>query len=55
MDENECDWQLLTFGNTFHAFTNSKADDLASGIMFNQTSCSRAWLFAEQFLNMELQ
>ncbi|AJI59319.1 dienelactone hydrolase family protein [Francisella tularensis subsp. holarctica LVS] len=45
----KADWQLYTFGNTYHAFTNPNADH-EFGTVFNKLSNKRAWKLAEDFL-----
>ena len=50
MDRRKADWQLHTFGNTYHAFTNPSANDFEFGTVFNATSNKRAWKLAEDFL-----
>lgn len=49
MDMRKADWQLHTFGNTYHAFTNPNADH-EFGTVFNKLSNKRAWKLAEDFL-----
>lgn len=50
MDRRKADWQLHTFGNTYHAFTNPNANDPEFGTVFSATSNKRAWKLAEDFL-----
>lgn len=50
MDSRKADWQLHSFGNTYHAFTNPNANDIEFGTVFNKTSNNRAWKLAEDFL-----
>ncbi|MBK2109585.1 dienelactone hydrolase family protein [Francisella tularensis] len=50
MDMRKADWQLHTFGNTYHAFTNPNANDLEFGTVFSKESNKRAWKLAEDFL-----
>ncbi|AJI68673.1 prolyl oligopeptidase family protein [Francisella tularensis] len=50
MDMRKADWQLHTFGNTYHAFTNPNANDHEFGTVFNKLSNKRAWKLAEDFL-----
>ena len=37
------DWQLHSFGNAYHAFTNPDADDLDFGVQYNQNADKRSW------------
>ncbi|AEB28021.1 dienelactone hydrolase family protein [Francisella hispaniensis] len=50
MDKRKADWQLHSFGNTYHAFTNPNANDPEFGTVFNKLSNKRAWRLAEDFL-----
>lgn len=50
MDKRKADWQLHSFGNTYHAFTNPNANDPEFGTIFNKLSNKRAWRLAEDFL-----
>ncbi|AIT09759.1 DeoR faimly transcriptional regulator [Candidatus Francisella endociliophora] len=50
MDKRKADWQMHSFGNTYHAFTNPNANDPEFGTVFNKTSNRRAWKLAEDFL-----
>lgn len=38
MNMRKADWQLHTFGNTYHAFTNPNANDLEFGTVFSKES-----------------
>lgn len=49
MDKRKTDWQLHTFGNTYHAFTNPNANDHKFGTVFNKLSNKRVWKLAEDF------
>ena len=50
METRKADWQLHTFGNTYHAFTNSKANDIEFGTVYNKLSDQRSWKLALDFL-----
>jgi len=50
MDSRNADWQLHSFGNTFHAFTNPNANDREFGTVYNKTSDLRSWKLALDFL-----
>ena len=50
MDKRKADWQLHSFGNTYHAFTNPNANDPEFDTVFNKLSNKRAWKLAEDFL-----
>ncbi|WP_335964742.1 dienelactone hydrolase family protein [Galbibacter sp. PAP.153] len=44
MKESNADWQLITYGNSKHTFTNPKSSD------YNKVMANRAWEHALQFL-----
>ena len=44
------DWQLHTFGNTMHAFTNPVANNPDFGTVFQPDADRRSWLLMENFL-----
>lgn len=50
MTEREADWQLLTFGNTAHAFTNVRYDDRERGVQYDARADRRAWRALTNFL-----
>ncbi|MGZ5006766.1 MAG: dienelactone hydrolase family protein [Methylobacter sp.] len=50
MTEAGADWQLHTYGNTMHAFTNPKAGDPASGMVYKPDADRRSWLAMQNFL-----
>lgn len=50
MESRSADWQLHTFGNTYHAFTNPNANDIESGTVYNRSSDQRSWKLAIDFL-----
>ena len=41
MTESEADWQFINYGNTYHAFTNPLANDVAMGTVYNHDSDKR--------------
>ena len=43
MTEAGADWQLHSYGNAYHAFTNPGADDLDFGVQYNQNADKRSW------------
>ena len=43
MTEANADWQLHSYGNTYHAFTNPEANDPSLGTAFNEDSNNRSW------------
>lgn len=49
LTERKADWQILSFGNTGHAFTNPKADSPEQGLFFNKTADKRAWIAMKYF------
>ena len=45
------DWQVITYGNTHHAFTNPAADgSFLSGTLYNEQSARRSWAAMTGFL-----
>ncbi len=42
LDHSKADWQLVTYGNTVHAFTNPEANDKAFGTVYNPVAAKRA-------------
>ena len=50
MTESEADWQLINYGNTYHAFTNQLANDVAMGTVYNHDSDERSWIAMTNFL-----
>lgn len=44
------DWQLHTYGNTMHAFTNPKANNPDFGTVYNETAQRRAYQALRNFL-----
>lgn len=44
------DWQLHTFGNTLHAFTNPQANNPDFGMAYQADADRRSWLILENFL-----
>jgi dienelactone hydrolase len=46
------DWQVVTYGNTHHAFTNPAADgSFLSGTLYNEQSDRRSWAAMTGFLD----
>jgi dienelactone hydrolase len=50
MTEARVDWQLHSYGNTVHAFTNPLATDFAAGYQFSPNANRRAFQSMENFL-----
>ena len=50
MTEAGADWQLHTFGNTMHAFTNPAANNPDFGTVYQPDADRRSWLEMENFL-----
>lgn len=46
----EVDWQLHTYGNAAHAFTNPNATDEKNGLIYNAIANRRSWLAMKNFL-----
>lgn len=50
MTKAQADWQLISYGNTVHSFTNPDADGtMMPGIKFNAQSDARSWLAMKNF------
>jgi dienelactone hydrolase len=43
MTNANADWQLHSYGGTYHAFTNLEANDPALGTQYNQDADKRSW------------
>lgn len=54
MTAAKVDWQVTTYGNTTHGFTNPLANDNKLGTLYNPVAANRAWsgmkLFFEEIL-----
>ena len=50
MTDLNVDWQLHSYGNTVHAFTNPMANNPAMGTVYNETADKRAWQSMKNFL-----
>ena len=50
MTEAGADWQLHTFGNTMHAFTNPAANNPDFGTVYQPDADRRSWLAMENLL-----
>jgi dienelactone hydrolase len=50
MTKAGADWQLHTFGNTMHAFTNPAANNPDFGTVYQPDADGRSWLAMENFL-----
>ena len=51
MTEANADWQLHSYGNTYHAFTNPDANDPSLGTAFNEDSNNRSWQSMNNFFD----
>ena len=51
MTKAGADWQLHTYGNTMHAFTNPVANDPAFGTVYQSDANRRSWIAMENFLS----
>ena len=49
MTEAEADWQLHSYGGTYHAFTNPDANDPNLGTQFNKSANDRSWQSMKNF------
>lgn len=50
MTESKADWQFISYGNTYHAFTNPMANDIEMGTVYNHDSDKRSWAAMSNFL-----
>ncbi len=50
MTESEADWQFVSYGNTYHAFTNPAANDIEMGTVYNHESDRRSSIAMTNFL-----
>ena len=48
------DWQLHTYGNTLHAFSNPNANNPAMGTVYNEAADRRSWASLISFLHETL-
>ena len=51
MTDVNADWQLHSYGGTYHAFTNPEANDPALGTQYNQDADKRSWRSMLNFFN----
>jgi dienelactone hydrolase len=49
--EAGADWQVHTYGNTMHSFTNPAANDPDFGTVYNESADRRSWISLINFLN----
>ena len=49
MTEANADWQLHSYGGTYHAFTNPDANDPSLGTQFSKSANDRSWLSMKNF------
>ena len=49
MTEASADWQLHSYGGTYHAFTNPDANDPNLGTQFNKSANERSWQSMKSF------
>ncbi len=50
LTEAGADWQIHTYGNTVHAFTNPVANDPEFGTVYNADADKRSWASMKSFL-----
>lgn len=50
MTDAGADWQLHTYGNTMHGFTNPVANDPAFGTVYQPDADRRSWIAMQNFL-----
>jgi dienelactone hydrolase len=49
MTKADADWQLHSYGGTYHAFTNPDANDPNLGTEYNQSASERSWKSMQNF------
>jgi dienelactone hydrolase len=49
MTEAKADWQIHTYGQVQHAFTNPEAHDMNAGLVYNDLAAKRSWQAMTQF------
>lgn len=55
MRKAKADWQLITYGNTVHSFTNPESgNDPSKGFAYNEQSTRRAWEHMKTFFKDSL-
>ena len=50
LTQANADWQLHSFGQTMHAFTNPNANDPDFGTVYNPVAEQRSWTMCSEFL-----
>lgn len=50
MTEKKVDWQMISYSNTQHAFTNSKVNMPEIGLVYNEKTANRSWSHTLTFL-----
>lgn len=50
MTQKKADWQVHSYGNVLHAFTNPQANDPDFGTVYNQQADKRSWAALTDFL-----
>lgn len=51
MQALDCDWQLHTYGQSLHAFSNPAANDRDFGTVYNADADARSWQSLRNFLD----
>ena len=51
LTEAGADWQIHSYGNTVHAFTNPQANDPNFGTVYNESADRRSWQTMQNFLD----
>ncbi|MFT4564176.1 MAG: dienelactone hydrolase [Gammaproteobacteria bacterium] len=54
LSEAGADWQLHTYGNTMHAFSNPNANNPVMGTVYNEVADSRSWTSLINFVHETL-
>jgi dienelactone hydrolase len=51
LDQAKVDWQMITYGQTSHAFTNPKVNDTKLGLIYNPLAAKRSTVAIDNFIN----
>ena len=49
MTQAGADWQLHSYGNAYHAFTNKEANDPNLGTQYSEDADKRSWKSMQNF------
>ncbi len=55
LTQSDADWQMHSYGNTLHAFTNPIANDPDFGTVYQEDADKRSWISMKNFLSEVFQ